>query len=253
MIVKINNVLIFLLAFFVSPLFSEENIYNGDFGSSITFSEKTLTLVEDFKREKFIYNISIKKENDITFIHNLDTNEKWLTLMSNELMFVYNSLDMRPFFKGVNENYISSSELLIYSRDFISSSYLVEGKINYLPQSIGDASLEKPWVEGALGNGIGETIFFSKPILVENLYLSNGYVSLKKPYLYSYNNRVKKIRITDEFDETFEMFFQLDDTPNPQKIDLESKKVRKLIIEIQDIYSGSKWDDTCINFILIEL
>jgi hypothetical protein len=209
--------------------------------------------VGKFEREKHEYNISINEEEPFTYIQNLDTKEKWLSLISDELLFMYNSTDSDPLFWGVNKNYINSTELIIYSSDFLSSSYLVEGKTTYLPKFLGNTALDKLWVEGVPGHGIGETISFSKPILVENLYLSNGYVSYNKPYLYCYNNRVKKIKITDELDDTFEMTFTLDDTPNPQKIDLESKEVRKLIIEIQDIYPGSKWDDTCINFILVEL
>lgn len=253
MIRKINNVIVILLVFLVSPLFSKDILYHGDLGTSVSMSENTLIQVGKFEKEKHEYSISVNEEGPFTYIQNLDTKEKWLSLISDELLFMYNSENTDPIFWGVNKNYISSTELIIYSSDFLSSSYLVEGETTYYPKFLGDTGLEKLWVEGVPDHGIGETISFSKPILVENLYLSNGYVSYRKPYLYCYNSRVKKIRMTDELDDSFEMIFNLDDTPNPQKIDLESKEVRKLIIEIQDIYPGSKWDDTCINFILVEL
>lgn len=58
------------------------------------------------------------------------------------------------------------------------------------------ASSSASWVEGVNGNGIGEKINFETN--GEVLYFFNGYVSFSKPWLYTDNGRVKKIKISSK-------------------------------------------------------
>ena len=117
----------------------------------------------------------------------------------------------------------------------------------------GIAEPGKPWVEGVKGYGIGEKITFER-ISARNLYWSNGFVSYDKPYLYERNSRVKKIRIVDESTGGI-IIVDLVDTPNPQKIILSENKdlnARTITIEILDVYKGTYYEDTCVNYILLE-
>ncbi|MDC7124863.1 MAG: hypothetical protein PQJ46_04810 [Spirochaetales bacterium] len=116
---------------------------------------------------------------------------------------------------------------------------------------MGDLSLFKPWVEGVDGYGIGEKIFinYSNNKNITGFYLSNGFVSIEKPYLYEKNSRIKKILVYNST-KSFQKTFKVEDTPNIQFFDVP--QTNALIIEILDVYRGSLWEDTCINFILPE-
>ncbi len=138
-----------------------------------------------------------------------------------------------------------------------SSSSLVEGNKDYNGQNtIQFSSTDNiPWVEGIDGQGIGEwfeieTVTWNWP--VDFLLISNGYVDFSKPYLYEYNSRIKKMRIQiEEHDIDFEVV--LTDTPQfqeirlPKKIDDGETVIRFTIL---DVYSGSKWEDTCLNLVI---
>jgi hypothetical protein len=86
-------------------------------------------------------------------------------------------------------------------------------------------------------------------------------VSYNKPYLFKYNSRPRKIRISyeGEIAKTIELL----DTPNFQEIltlwpypQYESSYPDKnlwekdLWIEIIDVYPGTRYNDTCINFLV---
>ncbi|MBQ0166530.1 MAG: hypothetical protein KBT02_08190, partial [Treponema sp.] len=77
----------------------------------------------------------------------------------------------------------------------------------------------------------------------------NGYVS-EKEYLYGYNNRVKQIELTDANDSSYHQIITLEDTAVPQYIKIDNRPGRHVLLKILDVYQGSKWNDTCINFIL---
>jgi hypothetical protein len=107
--------------------------------------------------------------------------------------------------------------------------------------------LDRPWVEGVPGQGIGETIEVKAP-LAHLLVISNGYVSYDKPYLYAYNSRLKKIRI-DDLTNGRVYHFTLADTPCPQHIRLPEHSIY-VRITIEEVYAGTRWEDTCVNFIV---
>ena len=109
--------------------------------------------------------------------------------------------------------------------------------------------MSMPWVEGENDSGIGIKIRIqSKYKEMKSLMFSNGYVSYEKPYLYKYNNRVKRMQITSD-NSSMNLDVELDDTPQLQFISL-GEAVDNIEITIKDVYKGSKWDDTCINFII---
>ena len=132
------------------------------------------------------------------------------------------------------------------------SSYLVEGDREYKVENLCNCKMATPWVEGAPGSGIGEGFTIKKQnysqAVPSCLLIMNGYISCEKPYLYKQNNRIKKIKVTGVKSGKSKILDVLD-TPHPQTVDIsfitEPEDIR---VEIADVYRGTKYDDTCINF-----
>ncbi len=113
-------------------------------------------------------------------------------------------------------------------------------------------SLDSPWVEAKSDYGIGEYLLLDANGSI--LYIFNGYVSYDKPYLYSYNSRIKKMKISfvDDISKAA-MLFEIEDSPNPQKLNLKERIQGKIKIEILDVYPGTKYKDTCLNGIIFKI
>lgn len=253
MIRKISKLILVIFIGFQNLLTADEMQFKGDLNSSMTIiDDKEFDYTSVFENTRQFFKGEATLIDGLTFFTN-NVGMKWLVLRSNDLCFIYSSEDNRPFFWGVNPLKVHSTEMIVFSFSWKGSSYLHEKNNQYLPGNLGKTQLEMPWVEGVDGFGKGELISFQKPILSKRIYLSNGFVSYKKPYLYKSNNRVKTIKITDLLDPEFILTVELKDTPDPQRIELGEEKVRQLQFEIRDVYKGEKWDDTCINFILVEL
>ncbi|WP_028975001.1 NADase-type glycan-binding domain-containing protein [Spirochaeta cellobiosiphila] len=140
-------------------------------------------------------------------------------------------------------------DVLRAGKTYESSSILVEGTINYKASNLGNSLFAKPWVEGVNGYGIGETITISDDREFTELILSNGYKSYDNPTLYEKNSRLKKIQIKGMDTETV-LDVDIKDSSGPQSIKLP-KSETKVVITILDIYPGSTWEDTCVNYILV--
>ena len=137
------------------------------------------------------------------------------------------------------------------------SSYLKEKNKEYTVENLCNCKPGTPWVEGVPGAGIGEgfTIYNSGANPTNSFYrdykyllIMNGYISYEKPYLYKQNNRIKKIKVTGLKSGKSKILDVLD-TPHPQTVDIsfitEPEDIR---VEIADVYKGTKYDDTCLNF-----
>jgi hypothetical protein len=82
------------------------------------------------------------------------------------------------------------------------------------------------------------------------LYLSSGFVSYNRPYLYRQNSRPSKIRVSYK-DTSYVL--ELKDTPHFQSLRQEGQYFpvnEKIEIEILDVYQGTKFSDACISSIL---
>ncbi len=123
---------------------------------------------------------------------------------------------------------------------WISASSTLKGKNNrYGAGNLLDGS-SGSWCEGVKGDGIGEkiTLLFRKEVTLTSLSLING---LKSGKYFGKNNRVKGMKINGES-------HILQDSPGPQKITLHRPvKTKKLVLEIESVYPGTKWKDTCIT------
>ncbi len=132
-----------------------------------------------------------------------------------------------------------------------STSFLKEKSIDYKPENLLNYNLDSPWVEGVAGYGIGEKITFESK-RARGLIIGIGYVSSEKPYLYEKNSRPKSVKLTLK-DKNLSQVYELKDTPNPQTLlfPYDKRYEGKVELEILDVYKGSSWEDTCINFIQV--
>lgn len=144
----------------------------------------------------------------------------------------------------------------------IKASSIYRNDSGYFPQNALDQDLNTAWVEGRKGYGSGEWISFEfkGPFDIEELRIVNGYTKSEK--LYYANNRVKRMRLklVTEHDE-LEDEINLSDIPYEEmmekcgevifKTDYGKRiLVNKVVFIIEEVYRGSRYDDTCISEIL---
>jgi len=137
-----------------------------------------------------------------------------------------------------------------------ASSEKAEKNIVYKAENLLDYSILLPWSEGANGNGTGETVALYGEYVNCILVISNGYVDYDRPYLYGYNNRVKKIKIYDIANENDYKIIDIEDKPGFQIFTLEdffpdkySSRYANLVFKIIEVYPGTRYNDTCINYL----
>ena len=120
--------------------------------------------------------------------------------------------------------------------------------------------MDAPWIEGAAGHGIGEKIWFSTYGENEDgvpfgktvgFYVCNGFISFENPDLYEKTSRVKEFKVTDIKTKKSKSVF-LEDTPNPQFIDISEFKGTDVELEIKDVYPGTERQDTCVAGIVLK-
>ena len=131
------------------------------------------------------------------------------------------------------------------------SSFLKENGIEYKFTNIMKLFTTYPWVEGKEDTGIGEYIEldYSQKYIerVDTIIISNGFFSPNNPNLYYQNNRVKKILI-EEINGIYKQEFDVRDSPNIQSFKL-GRYCSKIRITITDVYYGTEYNDTCINYL----
>lgn len=105
-----------------------------------------------------------------------------------------------------------------------------------------------PWVEGVEGNGIGEyiTIEFIKPMV--ELELINGYSDINNMKLFKENARIKTFKLED-LDNNLEQTVFFEDYVYFNKV-LLKKPTSKIRLTIEEVYPGTKYQDTCFSGIL---
>ena len=172
---------------------------------------------------------------------------KKLLLFSKDFLLIYNNETNYNFY-GTTHTGRRTEGYVPIKFTGVSSS-LTENDINYEINNLASFNQRMPWVEGVEGNGLGEYLEFSEDHGYTNIIISIGYVDYSKPYLYKENSRPKTIKIISE---NYELIYHLDDTPNPQRINLP-ERTDKFKIEIIEVYQGTKYEDTCINFVFSDL
>lgn len=221
----------------------------------ITETEITFNYCDPFGYEginSYEYKSENKNEFNWLIIQRDEREKKFLTIKNEEWLILYTDISKEPFFMGYGS--FKGLEFINYinPKNVTASSELKEKMQTYYGSNVSSLILDSPWVESKTDYGIGEFL-----LLEANgryLYLFNGYVSYNKPYLYSYNSRIKKLKISviDDVSKT-PIIFEIEDSPNPQKLDLGETIQNQIKIEILDVYPGTKYKDTCLNGIIFKL
>lgn len=136
----------------------------------------------------------------------------------------------------------------------VSSFLAPQSGNHYDAGSVSDDNVNTAWCEGVKGNGEGERILieWENAAPLQTLWISNGYA--KSSSSFSSNGRVKDVTIAlwrqgaSQSDyTTFQ--HRLEDHGVEQNIDIPFPQVPldRVLIRIDSVYPGSKWQDTCIN------
>ncbi len=164
----------------------------------------------------------------------------------------------RSVFSGVATNlYETLSGFSLHFTDVEVSSYLREGSIAYGVENLRRNGLQEPWVEGVPGHGIGEFIEFDLSSEAElevgtfnGIYVYNGFIDYDRPHLYHQNSRVQRFLVRD-LTTNEEWTVELEDTPHPQIIEMEGREHHRIQLVIDEVYPGSRYDDTCVASIVL--
>ncbi len=145
----------------------------------------------------------------------------------------------------------------IFSENFYTitqisqTSYLEDDNpFLYQATSLFDGDLDTVWADGNPENYRKNdhiSIEFENPIELDEIRIAPGYFNTG---LFNANNRIKKLQIKFDthpsYDDAINAEFQ--DVMEIQSINIETKiSVKTITFIIKEVYSGSKWDDTCIS------
>jgi len=130
--------------------------------------------------------------------------------------------------------------------EITASSTLTDssGEFSYFPGNAFDKDNTTAWVESVQGNGVGEWINFEflKAGQIKGLKIFPGYAADRDVYFK--NGRLKKIKI--EFSNDPALEFDLVDEYALQEISFAPVLTDYIKIIIQDIWPGTKFNDTCL-------
>ena len=241
----------FFAAFLTASIYPQSNeiTYGSAIDGFVKISDKTidLNILDYHNNGKHEYQIETK--SNIRFINYADTTN--IICASRQLLYLVNSKGC--FYNGVGYNRSGRSgrhiSFIGTADRYTASSFLIEGNTRYGAENLSSIRPDRPWAEGVNGDGIGEYVELECDYEISGLIIVNGYISLDKPELFLFNNRVKTIKIS--IDNRSEVFnHELEDTSNPQiiRLPVPGKKVK---IEIAGVYKGSRWNDTCIGMIQV--
>jgi hypothetical protein len=127
-----------------------------------------------------------------------------------------------------------------------SSSLAPQFGFSYLPGNLIDGRLDTAWVEGDVGDGLGEWIVvqFSGPRLLSQLRVWNGYH--KNIDIFRKNNRVRDAEIV--LSNGYRQTTTLSDRDGPQNIEIDSPNRSEWVqLIVKSVYRGTKYRDTAIS------
>jgi hypothetical protein len=140
-----------------------------------------------------------------------------------------------------------------------SSTLKPDGHFTYGPENLNDRDWENAWVEGAEGDGIGEsiTLTMKQPQKVTRLFVANGY--RKDPtdggdQVFLQNNRVRRMGVSVNGGKSFSVELP-DDRKEKGIIELpqDTGPVKTIKLTIEEVYRGTKYRDTCISGVDMEV
>ena len=282
-------ILVFISIYFTAFCFATDIYRNGRIGDCndwITeINQDEVMLYTDFDKydrdyyPQFMYsNGKFYYEGKLRFIDLRDKKsldipncktERYLVLKNNDIVLYFKNNQkaemesFNPWLKGFEEgcyclitettstSTIKTSSVLNEKGRLYSGSNLLQKAV----ENVSDANffqLANPWIEGNIDYGIGEYFELSgEGVLNDYIYISIGYVDITKPYLYEQNSRPSAFDVY--IDDTYWKTISLEDTPDPQRFEFSDatniKKDSSIRFVIKDVYKGTKYKDTCVNFI----
>ena len=148
------------------------------------------------------------------------------------------------------ENNVKLRKINVIDQD--STSILSDSfKKDYGPHQVLDGDKSSVWAEGVDGPGYGEsiTLYFDSVHTVKQLKIVNGLINSYDGYYK--NNRVASIKISFS-DGSSQIAHLSDDNTGYQTIDLgRSVDTDYITLTIDSVYSGYKYDDTCIAEVVV--
>ena len=148
------------------------------------------------------------------------------------------------------ENNVKLRKINVIDQD--STSILSDSfKKDYGPHQVLDGDKSSVWAEGVDGPGYGEsiTLYFDSVHTVKELKIVNGLINSYDGYYK--NNRVASIKISFS-DGSSQIAHLSDDNTGYQTIDLSrSVDTDYITLTIDSVYSGYKYDDTCIAEVVV--
>ncbi len=138
--------------------------------------------------------------------------------------------------------------------NYAADSALKEGTIFYGASNLSNIK-GLPWVS-ANGYGIGDKIYIDfKGKAPKTILFLNGYISEEKQYLFMQNSRVKKINLINPANNATQTYLFYSGTSREiNQIDISNiykdDTNESLIIEMSEIYPGTKYKDLCIQAII---
>ncbi|MBN2682433.1 MAG: hypothetical protein JXR58_07980 [Bacteroidales bacterium] len=129
----------------------------------------------------------------------------------------------------------------------VSSTSVLEPEAAYHCSNLFDSKKDLVWVEGALGRGVDEQIFFtfSEEVSIDGIIVFNGYQ--RSDSHYKSNARVKSLEFFAKESPEEKEISDISDMPEKQEITFSKPQVGKeFILSIKDIFSGEKYEDLAI-------
>ncbi len=131
-----------------------------------------------------------------------------------------------------------------------ATSELAEANMVHSASRIMDGDKNTAWVEGADGQGYGQSVRFE----FNNVYLVNG-IKIRAGYqknddIYYKNSRPKEI--CAEYSDGTSEVFKLEDIGQNEQVLTFSRPVETNMVNltIESVYPGEKYEDTCISEVI---
>lgn len=121
--------------------------------------------------------------------------------------------------------------------------------VTYGPENLSGWDITRPWVEGAPGDGIGETLYLTTRTPAAGIVIFSGFVDPQNLDLYYANARPRALTVAVEGGTEFA--FELKDTPDAQYLELPVHS-STFTITIESAYPGHTYEDLAIAGIFVD-
>lgn len=123
-------------------------------------------------------------------------------------------------------------------------------RFDYSPKQVKDQDFSTAWIEAERDAGIGEYVMvnYGEEKEIDRLGIVPGYG--RDEEIYNENNRVKKLTL--EFSDGSTVEKELEDKYAMHMLEFDRRKTSSVKVIINEVYSGSKYNDTAISEIDVD-